>query len=69
MLNRLVPELTRHMIGEIFATNIEDWPAIQRAMRATGDDFRGNRIASLHRPDGATDGHGTVKSTEREGNQ
>ena len=69
MLNRLVPEFTRHMIGEIFATNIEDWPAIQRAMRATGDDFRGNRIASLHRPDGRTDGHGTGKPTEREGNQ
>ena len=68
MLNRLVPELTRNMIGEIFATNIEDWPAVQRAMRATGDEFRGNRIASLHRSDVATEVH-AGKPTEREGNQ
>ena len=47
MLNRLVPELTRHMIGKIFATDLDDWPAIVRAMRETGDDLRQGRIASL----------------------
>jgi hypothetical protein len=40
MLNRLVPQLTRRMIEKIFATDFEDWPAILRAMRETGDEFR-----------------------------
>jgi hypothetical protein len=47
MLNRLVPELTRHMTAKIFATSIEDWPAILRAMQATGEEFREGKIASL----------------------
>jgi hypothetical protein len=46
-LNRLVPELTQQMIARIFATDFEDWPAILRAMRETGDDFRNGRIVSL----------------------
>ena len=33
MLNRLVPELTRHMTAKIFATDLEDWPAMVRAIR------------------------------------
>jgi hypothetical protein len=47
MLNRLVPELTRHMTAKIFATSIEDWPAILRAMQATGAEFRDGKIDSL----------------------
>jgi hypothetical protein len=47
MLNRLVPELTRHMTAKIFATDLEDWPAMVRAMRETGDDLRQGKIASL----------------------
>jgi hypothetical protein len=39
MLNVLVPELTRNMVSNIFATYIDDWPALLRAMRQTGDDF------------------------------
>ena len=45
MLNRLVPELTRHMVANIFATDIEDWPALTRAMRETGEEFRQGKIA------------------------
>jgi hypothetical protein len=45
MLNRLVPELTRHMVANIFATDIEDWPALTRAMRETGEEFREGKIA------------------------
>jgi hypothetical protein len=45
MLNRLVPELTRHMVANIFATDIEDWPALNRAMRETGEEFRQGKIA------------------------
>jgi hypothetical protein len=45
MLNILVPELTRQMVVNIFATNIDDWPALLRAMKETGDQFRQGRIA------------------------
>jgi hypothetical protein len=43
----LVPELTHQMITRIFATDLEDWPAVLRAMRETGKAFRNGRIASL----------------------
>ena len=44
MLNVLVPTLTRHMIANIFASNIDDWPALLRAMQETGDEFRQGKI-------------------------
>jgi hypothetical protein len=47
MLNRLVPELTRRMVEQTFATHLEDWPAVLRAMRETGDEFRQGKIAAL----------------------
>ncbi|MGA9667594.1 MAG: hypothetical protein WBQ94_00210 [Terracidiphilus sp.] len=47
MLNVLVPDLTRHMVSNIFATDIDDWPALLRAMEETGDQFRQGRI-TLH---------------------
>jgi hypothetical protein len=46
-LNSLVPELSRHAIAQIFATEPEDWPAILRAMRETGEAFRQGKIAGL----------------------
>ncbi len=45
LLNRLVPELTRRMIEKIFATNFQDWPALLRALRETGEDFRQGKVA------------------------
>ena len=47
MLNRLVPELTRRMVEQTFATHLEDWTAVLRAMRETGDEFRQGKIAAL----------------------
>ncbi len=47
MLNRLIPELTRRMVEKIFATDVEDWRAMLRAMRETGEEFRQGKIASL----------------------
>jgi len=47
MLNRLVPELTRRMTAKIFATELEDWPAMLRAMQETGEEFRQGKIAML----------------------
>ncbi|HEY4046790.1 MAG TPA: hypothetical protein VGM27_07990 [Acidobacteriaceae bacterium] len=45
MLNRLVPQLTRSMIAKIFATDLEDWPAVLRAMQQTGEDLRRGKIS------------------------
>lgn len=47
MLNKLVPELTHRMVEKIFATDLEDWPALLRAERETGEEFRQGKIASL----------------------
>jgi hypothetical protein len=44
MLNHLVPELTRHMVEKIFATDFEDWPALVRAIRETAQDFREGKL-------------------------
>jgi len=47
MLNRIVPQLTRRMVEQTFASHLEDWPAVLRAMRETGEEFRQGKIASL----------------------
>jgi len=47
MLNRLVPELTRRMVEKIFASDFEDWPALLRAARETGEEFRQGKIVVL----------------------
>jgi hypothetical protein len=47
MLNRLVPELTHRMVEKLFATNLEDWTAVSRAMRETGEEFRQGKIVPL----------------------
>ena len=47
MLNVLAPQLTRRMVEKIFATDFEDWPALLRAMREAGNDFRNGKLAVL----------------------
>ncbi|MGA2908919.1 MAG: hypothetical protein ABSE36_14550 [Terracidiphilus sp.] len=44
-LNVLIPALTRQMVANISATSIDDWPALQRAMDQTGDEFLKGKIA------------------------
>ena len=46
MLHLLVPQLTQTMVKKIFATDLEDWPALPRALRETGDEFRRSKLAS-----------------------
>ena len=46
-LNLLAPELTRRMIAKIFATDLADRPALLRALRETGEDFRRGKVAPL----------------------
>ena len=44
MLNIVVPVLTRQMVANIFGTSIDDWPALARAMRETGQQFKAGKI-------------------------
>jgi hypothetical protein len=39
-LNVLVPEWTQATVEKIFATHLEDWPALLRSLRLVGDDVR-----------------------------
>lgn len=39
-LNVLVPEWTQQTVEQIFATHLEDWPALLRSLRLVGQDVR-----------------------------
>ena len=39
-LNVLIPEWTQQTVERIFATHLEDWPALLRSLRLVGDDVR-----------------------------
>jgi len=39
-LNVVVPEWTQATVERIFATHLEDWPALLRSLRLVGDDVR-----------------------------
>lgn len=41
-LNLLIPEWTKQMVERIFATHLEDWQAVLRSLRATGEAVRLN---------------------------
>ncbi|MGH9444555.1 MAG: hypothetical protein ACRD3O_02295 [Terriglobia bacterium] len=47
ILNLIVPELTRRMLANIFATDLEDRPALLRALRETGEEFRRGKFSSF----------------------
>jgi len=46
-LHELVPLLTRRMVENIFATHLDDWPALLRALQETGEEFRDGKIETL----------------------
>lgn len=39
-LNIVVPEWTQQTVEKIFATHLEDWPALLRSLRLVGEDIR-----------------------------
>jgi hypothetical protein len=39
-LNVVVPEWTQQTVEKIFATHLEDWPALLRSLRSVGEDVR-----------------------------
>jgi hypothetical protein len=46
-LNLLIPEWTKRSVEQIFATHLEDWPALLRAMRATAEEARAQSRKSM----------------------
>ena len=39
-LNVMIPQWTEETVERIFATHLEDWPALLRSLRLVGDDVR-----------------------------
>jgi hypothetical protein len=50
-LNVLVPQWTEKVVERIFASHLEDWPALLKSLRSVGDDVRnsGGRTAETER--------------------
>jgi len=46
-LHQLVPTLTRRMVENIFATDLDDWPALLRALWETGREYREGSLESV----------------------
>lgn len=46
-LNVLVPEWTQSTVEKIFATHLEDWPALLRSLRLVGADVRARTRAQM----------------------
>jgi hypothetical protein len=46
-LNVRIPEWTQQLVERIFASHLEDWPAVLRSLRMVGDDVRSKARASL----------------------
>jgi hypothetical protein len=45
-LNVRVPEWTRRLVEQIFASHLEDWPAVLKSLRTIGDDVRARARAA-----------------------
>jgi hypothetical protein len=39
-MNVLVPDWTQKVVERIFASHLEDWPALLKSLRSVGDDIR-----------------------------
>jgi hypothetical protein len=46
-LNVRIPEWTQQLVERIFASHLEDWPAVLRSLRMVGDDVRAKAKSSL----------------------
>jgi hypothetical protein len=45
-LNVRIPEWTQKLVEQIFASHLEDWPALLKSLRTVGDDVRKGHRAS-----------------------
>jgi hypothetical protein len=46
-LNLRIPEWTRRLVEQIFASHLEDWPAVLKSLRTVGDDIRTRTRAAM----------------------
>lgn len=46
-LNVLIPEWTQRVVERIFASHLEDWPALLKSLRIVGEDVRVKARAQL----------------------
>ena len=46
-LNVLIPEWTQRVVERIFASHLEDWPALLKSLRIVGEDIRAKARAQL----------------------
>jgi hypothetical protein len=46
-LNVRIPEWTRQLVEQIFASHLEDWPALLKSLRTVGDDVRARARAAM----------------------
>jgi hypothetical protein len=51
-LNIMIPEWTRKVVENIFASHLEDWPALLKSLRTVGDDVRAGSTAQAVVPAG-----------------
>ena len=49
-LNVLIPEWTEKVVERIFASHLEDWPALLRSLRTVGNDVRSGALVSPLQP-------------------
>ncbi len=55
-LNVLIPEWTQKVVERIFASHLEDWPALLKSLRLVGEDVRATGIEKQRwRPKGGFD--------------
>jgi hypothetical protein len=45
-LNLRIPEWTQKLVERIFASHLEDWPAVLKSLRLVGDDVRARTHAA-----------------------
>ena len=45
-LNVRIPEWTQQLVEHIFASHLEDWPAVLQVLRMVGDDVRAQSRAA-----------------------
>jgi len=46
-LNTQIPQWTQKLVEHIFASHLEDWPALLKSLRLVGDDVRNTARAAL----------------------
>jgi len=46
-LNVLVPEWTQKVVERIFASHLEDWPALLRSLRSVGEEVRAQNLRAM----------------------